>query len=183
MLRRLRWLRWLLLLLLLGTGSNTVRELTFSSGFGCDSVRDAQGSRAADAGAPPWYGATWTARMGSAVSEIRCQTKTSDQIMSAAEFSRIREHVLVVALQRTVLGSGAASGFAPNCGSASGFAPNWSAERSAVTCGRQRGARAPIPVARALWLPCQCALRKVVAPAIILKQLEPGRWRHPWGAI
>ncbi len=44
-------------------------------------MSDAEGSRAADGGAPPWHGATWTARMRSAVSEIRCKTKTSDPIM------------------------------------------------------------------------------------------------------
>ncbi len=144
-------------------------------------MRDAEGSRAADGGAPPWHGATWTARMRSAVSDIRRQTETSDPIMaarphSAAEFGRIREQVLVVVLQycpwlRRCLR------FDPNSGSASGLAPNWSAERSAATRGRQRG-RAPIPIARALWVPCQCALCKVVAPAIILKHLESGRWRR-----
>ena len=92
-----------------------MREVTFSSGFGYDSVRDAEGSRAADAGAPPRHGATWIARMRSAVSAIRCQTKASAPIMaarphSAAEFGRIREQVLFVVLQRTVLGSSAASG-------------------------------------------------------------------------
>ena len=78
-------------------------------------MRGAEGPRAADGGAPPWHGATLTVRVRSKVSEVRRQTKTSDPIMaarphSAAEFSRIREQGLVVVLQRTVLGSGAASG-------------------------------------------------------------------------
>jgi hypothetical protein len=103
--------------------------------------------RAADGGAPPWHGATWTARMRSVVSEIRCQTEAPNPIVaarphSAAAFGRIRKQVLVVVLQRPVLGSGAASGLDPNCGAASGFAPNWSAERIAATFGRQRR-RAP----------------------------------------
>ncbi len=148
--------------------------MTFSSGFRCDSVRDVEGSRAADAngGAPLWHGATWTARMRSAVSETRCQTETSDPIMaarphSAAEFGRAREQSLVVVPQRTVLGSGAASGLIQTVRARSKL------ERRAQCCDVRSAAGA-----RALWVPCQCALCKVVAPAIILKHLESGRWRR-----
>jgi hypothetical protein len=94
----------------LGRGvSEALQVVNCSSGFRRVPVRDAEGSRAADAGAPPWHGATWAARMRSAKSDIRCPMKTSDPIMaarphSAAEFGRIREQVLVVVLQRTVLG-------------------------------------------------------------------------------
>jgi hypothetical protein len=73
-----------------------LRVVTFAAGFRCGPVSDVEGSRASGDGAPPWTGATWTARVCSVVSEIRRQTETSDPIMaarphSAAEFGRTRE--------------------------------------------------------------------------------------------
>jgi hypothetical protein len=152
-----------------------MREGTVSSGFGYDSVRDAEGSCAAGDGAPPWHGATWTARMRSAVSEIRRQTETSDPIMaarphSAAEFGRVREQGLVVVQQRTVLGSGAASGLIQT------RAPCCDVPRSAAGGGRpDSGCTGP------LGCLANAPFAKLVgAPTIILnlKRLESGRWRR-----
>ena len=77
-------------------------------------------------GAPPWTSATWTARIRSAVSEIRCQICSNAQAM-AARPTRLPSSVgyrdLWLALpslagsslRPTVLGSGSASSYDPNC--------------------------------------------------------------------
>ena len=47
-------------------------------------MSDVEGSRAAGDRAPPWAGATWTARLRSAVSEIRRQ-KSQIQLLLCSE--------------------------------------------------------------------------------------------------
>ncbi len=79
-----------------------LRVVTFAAGFRCGPVSDVEGSRASGDGAPPWAGTTWTARLRSAVSEIRRQ-KSQIQLLLCSEspltasFSRIRDLALVVA--------------------------------------------------------------------------------------
>ena len=58
--------------------------MTFAAVFRCGPVSYAEGSRAADAGAPPWTGVNWTARLRSAVSEIRRQ-KSQIQLLLCGE--------------------------------------------------------------------------------------------------
>jgi hypothetical protein len=94
-------------------------------------VSDVESSRrgAADAGAPPWTSATWTARihaLGGVRETASLRSSRSDQAVSPDSgfpFSRIRDLlvVLVVALRPAVPGSpgrsgpGAAACFDPNC--------------------------------------------------------------------
>ncbi len=81
--------------------------------------------------------------VGGTVSERNIRSDHGSEAHSAAEFGRIREQVLVVVLQRTVLGSGSASGlihwlclrFDPNCASASaGLRIRSKLERRAQCC-------------------------------------------------
>ena len=129
------------------------------------------------------------------MSEIRRQTKTSDPIMaarphSAAEFGRIREQGLVVVLQRTVLGSGAASGLIQTValpqGSLqtgaqvvpSGFPLGWcgeplASERPDLRLGP--GSRFPAPSPRAGSAPggSRSRLRSRPLPLLVTSSLGP----------
>ncbi len=146
-----------------------IQEVTFSSGFGYDSVRDAEGSRAADGQygrlrrgmAPP--GLLGCARRCQRYGvrqkhQIRSWQRGHTQLPSSVGYESkgwLWFHSvlsLALALPQGSIRTGAQSAVL----------------RPAVGSGGARRFRLHGP----FWVPCQCAFCKVVAPAIILRQLE-----------
>jgi hypothetical protein len=100
-----------------------LRVVTFAAGFRCGPVSDVEGSRASGDGAPPWAGATWTARLRSAVSEIRRQ-KSQIQLLLCSESPLLPSSVVYetwrsswfhAQRERGLPVDGAASGFDHSC--------------------------------------------------------------------
>ena len=108
----------------LGRGvSEALQVVNCSSGFRCGPVSDVEGSRASGDGAPPWAGATWTARLRSAVSEIR-RPKSQIQLLLCSESPLLPSSVVYetwrsswfhAQRERGLPVDGAASGFDHSC--------------------------------------------------------------------
>ncbi len=100
-----------------------LRVVTFAAGFRCGPVSDVEGSRASGDGAPPSVGATWSARLRPAVSEIR-RPKSRIQLLLCSESPLLPSSVVYetwrsswfhVQRQRGLPVDGAASGFDHSC--------------------------------------------------------------------
>ena len=121
-----------------------LRVVTFAAGFRCGPVSDVEGSRASCDGAPPWAGTTWTARLRSAVSEIRRQ-KSQIQLLLCSESTNC------VLQSYTRPGARRGSTRSVSVGCQLMALPQGSITAAAQCCGvRSARGPAPIPIARAL---------------------------------
>ncbi len=123
-----------------------LRVVTFAAGFRCGPVSDVEGSHASGDGAPPWAGATLTARLRSAVSEIRRQ-KSQIQLLLCSESPLLPSSVVYATWRSSWFHAQRERGLPVQLM----VLPQDSIKAAAQCCGVRLARRpTPIPIAQAL---------------------------------